>query len=173
MTSLRPAGIEDIPFIMGVERLPGNEDRVGRWPEAEHRAALASPDHAYFIGEDDAGRPVGFAIVQDRQDRNDNLMFRRLAVAIPGAGHGRRIFAATRDWVFRETTAHRLWLVVYRHNVNAHALYRSCGFVEEGVGREARLLSDGSRADAITMSILRREWVALQPRSAASGRLFH
>lgn len=169
MISLRPAGTEDIPFIMGVERLPGYEDRVGRWSEAEHTAALASPDHAYFIGENDAGCPVGFAMIQDQQDRNGNLMFRRLAVAVPGAGHGRRIFAAARDWVFRETTAHRLWLVVYRHNTVAHRLYLSCGFVEEGVAREARLLSDGSRADAITLSLLRREWEGLTASGSIPG----
>ena len=158
MTSLRPAGPADIPFIMAMERLPGNIDRVGRWPDAEHATALASPNYAYFIGLDEAGQPTGFTMIQDRQDVNGNLLFRRIAVARPGAGHGRQIFTATRDWVFRETHAHRLWLVVYRHNTVAHRLYRSCGFEEEGVAREARMLSDGSRVDAIMLSQLRREW---------------
>lgn len=161
MSQIRRATPADIPFIMQVERLPGYEDRVGRWEAAEHAAAMARPDHAYFIGEDEAGSPTGFAMVQDLRDKNGNVLFRRLAVSAPGAGHGRAVFTAVRDWVFRETAAHRLWLAVYRHNHRAHALYASCGFVEEGVGREARLLSDGSRVDTITMSLLRREWAGL------------
>lgn len=159
MSQIRRATPADIPFIMGVERLPGYEDRVGRWEAAEHAAAMAGPDHAYFIGEDEVGSPTGFAMVQDLRDKNGNVLFRRLAVSVPG--HGRSIFTAVRDWVFRETAAHRLWLAVYRHNHRAHALYAGCGFVEEGVGREARLLSDGSRVDTITMSLLRREWAGL------------
>ncbi|MCB8881969.1 GNAT family N-acetyltransferase [Acidisoma cellulosilytica] len=167
MTTLRPAARADIPFIMAVERRPGNDAFVNRWSDDAHQAALASPDNAYFIGEGDEGQPVGFAIVQDRQDANGNLYVLRLAVAVLGEGHGRQIFAATRDWVFRETTAHRLWLRVYRHNSTAYALYRSCGFVEEGVAREARLLPDGSRVDVVMMSQLRREWQSLQDAKAA------
>ncbi|MCB8875930.1 GNAT family N-acetyltransferase [Acidisoma silvae] len=159
MTSLRPATPADIPFIMAVERRPGNEDVVGRWSETEHAEAIGSPNYAYFIGEDDSGQPVGFSMIQDRQEKSGNLLFRRLAVSVPGGGHGRRIFTQTRDWVFQETQAHRLWLVVYRHNVTAQTLYFSCGFVQEGVAREARLLSDGSRSDALMLSQLRPEWM--------------
>jgi RimJ/RimL family protein N-acetyltransferase len=165
----RLATLADIPFIMECERRPGNEDRVGRWSETEHAAAMASPNHAYFVGLDEAAQPVGFAMLQDRQDKNGNLLFRRIAVTRPGGGHGRRLFQGATDWVFQETAAHRLWLVVYRHNETAHRLYRSCGFVEEGAAREARLLSDGSRADALTLSLLRREWVARAAPAAFPG----
>lgn len=158
MLTLRRAGPDDLPFIMATERRPGNQDFVGRWEEPEHRKAMASADYAYFIGQDGDGAPAGFAMIQDRQDPNGNLLLRRIAVATPGGGHGRLLFTATTDWVFRQTAAHRLWLLVYRHNRAARHLYQSAGFVEEGVAREARKLSDGSRVDAITMSMLRREW---------------
>lgn len=155
---MRRARPDDIPFIVATERLPGNEDRVGRWSAAEHEAAMASADHAYFIGLDSDGAPTGFTMLQDLRNAYDNILFRRIAVTRPGMGHGRRLFVATVDWVFRETAAHRLWLTVYRPNLTAHRLYRSAGFVEEGVAREARKLSDGSRVDAISMSLLRSEW---------------
>ncbi len=164
MASIRPATLADIPFIMAMERLPGNEELVGRWAEAEHAAALAGSNHAYFIGLDEQGEAMGFTMIQDLQDKNGNLMFRRIAVAAPGRGHGRSIFRATTDWVFQETAANRLWLIVYRHNETAHRLYSSCGFVEEGIAREARLISDGRRVDAFQLSLLRREWEALRGR---------
>jgi RimJ/RimL family protein N-acetyltransferase len=160
MTALRPATLEDIPFIMATEQLPGYEGRIGQWSDAEHRLAMARPDHAYFIGLEAAGAPIGFAMLQQLDDPHGNLLFRRIAVAQPGQGHGGALFRAVTDWVFRETSAHRLYLHVYPHNVVASRLYRSCGFVEEGAAREARLLGDGQRVDVMTMSLLRWEWKA-------------
>jgi hypothetical protein len=48
---LRPAVLDDLPFIMATERRPGYEGRVGRWTEAEHRTGLAASGTAYLIGE--------------------------------------------------------------------------------------------------------------------------
>jgi hypothetical protein len=39
----------DIPFIMATERLPGYEELVGRWSEAEHRAALSDDRYAISL----------------------------------------------------------------------------------------------------------------------------
>ena len=158
--TLRPATPADIPFLLATEHLPGYEDRIGQWSEAEHRVALASADHAYFVGLDAAGAPIGFAMLQQLDDPHGNLLFRRIAISQPGQGHGGRLFRGVTGWVFRETAAHRLYLHVYPHNLVASRLYRSCGFVEEGAEREARLLPDGRRVDVITMSLLRREWEA-------------
>jgi diamine N-acetyltransferase len=58
---------------------------------------------------------------------------------------------------FEEHDAHRLWLDVKPHNDRALALYRSAGFVEEGLLRDA--LYYGERFESlIVMSILRPEW---------------
>lgn len=169
MISLRPAGTEDIPFIMGVERLPGYEDRVGRWSEAEHTAALASPDHAYFIGENDAGCPVGFAMIQDRLEPHGNLHLRRIAVRQEGQGFGRRLLFDVIGWAFQATETHRFWLEVLQTNTRAQHLYRSSGFQQEGIAREGYRLRDGSRCDFYTMSILRREWEGLTASGSIPG----
>lgn len=157
----RPATSADIPFILETERLPGMLDHVGRWELAAHAEAMTRPDHAYFIGLDAAGAATGFAMLQELGDVHGNVLFRRIAMARRGQGHGTALFRAVRDWVFRETAAHRLYLHVYRHNAGAFRLYTAEGFVKEGVEREARLLSDGSRADVMTLGLLRREWDAV------------
>jgi hypothetical protein len=41
--TLRRADPSDIPFIMHTERIAGYEGLIGRWDEAQHRAALG--DH--------------------------------------------------------------------------------------------------------------------------------
>jgi diamine N-acetyltransferase len=59
---------------------------------------------------------------------------------------------------FDELGAHRLWLDVKPFNDRARALYRSEGFVEEGVLRGALLEPDGTFQDLVVMSLLRPEW---------------
>ena len=54
--------------------------------------------------------------------------------------------------------AHRRWLDVKPFNDRARALYRSEGFVEEGLLRDALREPDGSFQDLVIMSILRPEW---------------
>ena len=58
---------------------------------------------------------------------------------------------------FEEHGAHRLWLDVKPHNERARALYRSEGFVEEGVLRDALLTGDRFES-LLVMSLLRPEW---------------
>jgi RimJ/RimL family protein N-acetyltransferase len=53
-----------------------------------------------------------------------------------------------------------VWLTVAPHNERARHLYRSVGFQEEGVYREAHIGPDGRRFSPIVMSLLRPEWEA-------------
>ena len=157
---LRRAGLDDLAFIMATERLPGYEDKVGRWTEAEHRASFASPTDAYLIGETEDGEAVAFAIVQAIGSAHGNLYLKRIAVTQPGLGIGRNFLAVVTVWVFRETDAYRFWLEVLGDNARARHVYRAAGFIEEGAARSAYLLADGKRVDLVIMSVLRSEWSA-------------
>jgi hypothetical protein len=56
---------------------------------------------------EDGGAPTGrLHRPGHRQDRR-NVYLKRIAVTQPENGIGRRFFAATVDWGFRETEAHR------------------------------------------------------------------
>src|ERR1700751_4042607 len=76
-----------IPFVMATERTENFDQFVGRWDEAQHRAALADGRHVYFIGRDGGG-PVGFVIVRDWGSPERVTLIKRIAVARPGEGHG-------------------------------------------------------------------------------------
>jgi diamine N-acetyltransferase len=156
--TLRRGGLDDLPFFMATERLPGYQGKVGRWPEEEHRTALASPTQAYLIGLDEDRTQVAFAIIQAIGDAHGNAYLKRIAVTQPGQGVGRRFLAAATGWVFRETDAHRFWLEVLADNARARHVYQTSGFAEEGAARDAYLLADGTRVDLVVMSILRSEW---------------
>ena len=130
--TLRRGGLDDLPFFMATERRPGYQGQVGRWPEDEHRTALAAPSQAYLIGLDEDRAPVAFAIIQAIGDAHGNTYLKRIAVTQPGQGVGRCFLAAVTGWVFRETDAHRFWLEVLATNARARHVYRTSGFTEEG-----------------------------------------
>jgi ribosomal protein S18 acetylase RimI-like enzyme len=88
--SIIRADASAIPFVMATERTAGFDQLVGRWEEAQHRAALVDGRHAYFIGRDGA-EPIGFVIVRDWASPERVTLIKRIAVGRPGRGYGRRM----------------------------------------------------------------------------------
>ncbi|NIX75103.1 GNAT family N-acetyltransferase [Microvirga terricola] len=155
--TIRLAAPADIPFIMQTERGEGFGEFVGRWELAQHEAEFAKAGNAYLIGEKD-GSPNGFAILRDLDDPFGNVLLKRIAVREPGAGFGKAFLWLVMANAFGREKTHRLWLDVFVHNDRARHVYRSLGFREDGVLREAYAWPDGRRASQMLMSILRPEW---------------
>jgi RimJ/RimL family protein N-acetyltransferase len=158
--SLRRATEADLPRIMEIERLPGYEMVVGRSSAEFHARALVDPDYVYLVAVDDAGSIGGFAILRDLGNMMGNTCLKRIAVADPGKGAGRRLLRDVIAWVFTETATHRFWLDHIISNDRARRVYEACGLTREGVMREAYALPDGQRVDLALMSLLRTEWAA-------------
>src|SRR6266700_257519 len=66
-----------------------------------------------------------------------SIEFKRFVVAQTGRGLGRRLLAEILRIVFDEIGAHRFFLDVVEDNARTRHLYRSFGFSEEGILREA------------------------------------
>jgi ribosomal protein S18 acetylase RimI-like enzyme len=164
--ALRLARQSDLPFIMATERLPGFEQMVGRWSEAEHLATLARPNHAYLLGTNTAGECAAFAIIRDLDDAHGNLCLKRIAVTNPDRGFGSKFLSLVVDWAFSEIACHRLWLEVLVNNARARHVYSSHGFADEGLLRGAFKLPDDSRTDLVLMSLTRPEWIGLRGKHA-------
>lgn len=156
---VRHGELVDIGFIMETERLPGYAGLVGQWSEEAHEAEMACPDSQYLILERD-GEKLGFALLQDVDEPNGNVLLRRIAVKQPGLGAGTALLKAVGAWVFARPTPHRLYLHVHGRNARAIAVYDRAGFSRDGVEREGHLNADGTREDNYFMSILRHEWEA-------------
>lgn len=157
MSLIRTATEADIPFIMETERMPGFEWVVSRSDEASHRREMGQAATSYLIGERD-GVPFGFAILQNLDDPFGNVLLKRIVIQEPGRGLGRLLLRAVLAATFERPEPFRIWLTVAPHNERARHLYRSLGFEEEGVMREAYVNPVGQRVSSIMMSILRREW---------------
>jgi diamine N-acetyltransferase len=158
MISLTRGTPDDITLVMSAERQPDYEWSVGRWTEAQHRGALASPDCIYLIGGRTGEAPQGFAILRELDQPYGNVCLKRIAVLEAGRGFGQAFMEAVMDWVFTQTQTHRFWLDVIEQNVRGRHVYTKLGFVEEGRKRDAHILPNGTRTSYRLMSILRPEW---------------
>jgi RimJ/RimL family protein N-acetyltransferase len=145
-----------IPFIMATERIAGFDSLVGRWDEAQHRAALGDSRYAYFVGLKGT-TPIGFAIVRDWAASDRVTLVKRIAVSSPGGGHGRALLAKIVDTVFEQTEAWRLWLGVFPDNLRARRAYEAVGFQAEGVARSNAFFG-GIYRDELMMALLRPDW---------------
>jgi ribosomal protein S18 acetylase RimI-like enzyme len=166
---LRPATAEDIPGIVALERLPESAQFVGQWSEERHRATFAGSDARYFVCDAEiAGSEAGaiehgelklraFAILRGLAETSGAIELKRLVVHPPGRGFGRQILAELLHIAFEGFHAHRLFLDVFEDNARARHLYKSLGFEEEGVMREAAL-RNGEYCSLYLISMLDREW---------------
>ena len=155
---LRPASIEDLPFILGLEQKFRELRLLGGNDLATHQRQLSNPDCSYWIVEAES-RPAGFVILRDIHSKDRNVELQRIAVAEPGRGLGSEVLRAVMDKAFDEFNAHRLWLDTYSDNARAQHVYRSAGFSVEGVMRECKKWGDEYRS-LVLMSILEPEYRA-------------
>ncbi|WP_324036039.1 GNAT family N-acetyltransferase [Aeromonas caviae] len=154
---IRMAGVEDAAVL---DRFFGQLDRETRFMlyeagerpsdiEGQRRrleAMAAAPNQAMWLLEL-AGEVQGFAALL-----GGGLVVMGLRSRARGQGWGERLLR-TLIAAARELGIHRLELGVMAHNEVAHALYRKCGFVEEGVRRQAYRLDEGY-VDEISMGLL-------------------
>jgi diamine N-acetyltransferase len=152
---LRPTREDDLEYVVAAEAHPDNAPFLAPSPLDVHLGFLRDPRLRHLIAEA-GGQRVGFVLLQLHPESRA-VELRRLAVTEKGHGYGRAALRLVMAQAFEEHDAHRLWLDVKPHNERALALYRSAGFVEEGLLRDA--LYYGERFESlIVMSILRPEW---------------
>lgn len=154
--ALRPTTEFDLDWVVRTEHAPENEELITRWPRAAHSAALRNPGMRHLVIDDGSGNRLGYAILSRIDDNDPNIELLRIVVAEPGRGVGRTALRLVREMVFGELGAHRLWLDVVPTNERARALYRSAGFVEEGLMREAAR-RPGGYVSLVLMSMLEQE----------------
>jgi RimJ/RimL family protein N-acetyltransferase len=154
---LRRATLDDIPAILALERTPMAREFVGQWSEERHRTTLSGGDAHYYVSETEWGEVQAYAILRGIQETSRAIELKRIVVAVPERGLGRRVLKELVRIAFRELNAHRLFLDVYDDNARARHLYESLGFQYEGVMREAAQ-RDGHWCNLRLMSILESEY---------------
>lgn len=155
---LRNTREDDLDFVVDCEQEPDNAQYVGQWTKEQHRNALFQKDILYLIVEEKAAnKPVGYVIIAGLTNLNRNIEFRRVVISDKGKGFGTETLKFVKKIAFEHLDAHRLWLDVRFNNHRAQHLYKSQGFIEEGILREC-ILYNGNYESLIVMSILKSEY---------------
>jgi diaminopimelate decarboxylase len=167
--TIRPARRGDLHALVDHLRVVGADERSWRadpatmTPVAVRRSLRRTwtPDQAVVLALD--GREVvgSLGIAREAQPASRHVATFELAIA-PGArrrGIGAALVARAFDWA-REFDVEKLLLSVYPSNTPAIALYRRCGFIEEG-----RLARHSRRSYGDEDEILMAAWVDGKERS--------
>lgn len=155
---LKPTTLCDLDFVLAAEQHRDNSLFIRQWSAIQHREAIENPDIGHFLvaGIGDC-KPVGHVILVGLKNPDLALELRRVVITQKGHGYGRQTIRMIKAYAFEELIFHRLWLDVMLYNKRAFKLYKSEGFVEEGVHREA--VRQGNRyIDVRVMSVLRGEY---------------
>jgi diamine N-acetyltransferase len=119
---LRLATPDDIPAILALERATAAREFVGRWSEERHHATLTGGDALYYVSETDWGEVQAYAILRGVQEDSRAIELKRIVVAVPERGLGRKILTELTRIVFRELGAHRFFLDVFEDNARSPSL---------------------------------------------------
>jgi diamine N-acetyltransferase len=153
---LRQTTPDDLEFVMAAEADPEASSYVTVDSREQHEATIADPNQEHLIVSEGA-EPLGHIVLRGLEDRHRVIEVRRIVIAEKGRGVGPVALRLAVDRCFREHGAHRVWLDVIPHNERALRVYRSLGFVHEGVLRDAQIVNGVHESLAI-MSILEDEW---------------
>ena len=156
---LRKTEKKDIDFVLEAERHSENSQFIGQWDRVQHLFSLEDQNIGHFILERMSdGKSVGYIIVAGFAGGDESIEFRRLVVTEKGNGYGKDALQLVKQTAFHEWKAHRLWLDVRSHNKRAINLYKTSGFVEEGLLRDCVKVDDHFES-LIVLSVLKPEYL--------------
>lgn len=136
--SVRSTSEADLDTILAMERSDDNTPFIRQWPREKHLQAISDKNIGHFViqaADDD--RIIGYIILIELENPDRAVEFKRIVINEKGNGYGRAAVRFIKKYVFEELGFHRLWLEVLENNNRAYQLYKSEGFVDEGVHRES------------------------------------
>jgi RimJ/RimL family protein N-acetyltransferase len=141
-TALTPGLLASRPGEIPVERF---EEKI-----------LALLDHGRYVVAELDGAPVGHALLEPLGSLAATAHVFSLTIVVHpghlGRGIGSALMRDLLDWATRDDRVGKIELRVRSTNARAIALYKRCGFVEEGCFRRRLKMADGSFLDDVSMA---------------------
>ncbi len=157
MLHFEPTDKTDFPTLIEWENDPENKDFVFQYSMVEHQKVIDSNDQLHLKAIDNQGVMIGFIILRGLQNPNLSVELKRILIHEKGKNYGKLTLQVLQNLVFKKLNKHRLWLDVFTDNPRAQHVYKSVGFVEEGIKREC-IKSGKNFRSLIIMSILRQDF---------------
>lgn len=164
---LDPLELEDLPLLQGWV----NDPEVHQFLAA-YRPMNAIREREWLegLGKNEQEFVFGIALRQEEQligccglhrvnlpNRSAHVGILLGEVSTWGHGYGTEAMNLLLGYGFNTLNLIRVELRVYANNPRAIRCYEKCGFVQEGVLREARFWN-GNYLNVLVMGLLRREW---------------
>lgn len=113
----------------------------------------------YYIIQDDVSKNrIGYFRLSNYSKENKNIYIGAdIAPEYRGKGYAKPAYIQFMDLIFQYYDLNKISLEVLHTNVVAINLYKSLGFIQEGIKRE-EILKNGVWIDSIIMSILKSEF---------------
>ena len=128
---LRKACILDSEFIESTELLPDNSPWVGNWSLSWRIEKFGDSDFLQTVIETNAGKPVGFIIFRDMQNKSEQIELKRIAVVEKGKGYGKESLYLAQKLAFEIFKTKKLYLHTKAENIKAQEIYKYTGFTAE------------------------------------------
>jgi diamine N-acetyltransferase len=166
--ALRPIERKDLPDIRAWKNDPivrrwvmdgtriFSDEEIERW--LDRAEAALDRDRRWIVEE--SGRPLGFVGIYQIDPVSRHAEF---GIMLGPEGRGRGVGkVATKlalEEAFSVLNLHRLYLHVLADHQAAQALYRQCGFREEGVLKDHNF-KEGQYVDVVIMGLLASDYLA-------------
>nr|WP_262916810.1 GNAT family N-acetyltransferase [Aestuariivivens insulae] len=109
-----------------------NNQFVQQYSFAEHKEVLEKESHL-SVFESKSNLLIGFVILAGVFSSDKIIEFRRIVISKKGFGYGKETVQLVKKICFEDYKANKIWLDVYTNNERAIKLYKSMGFIEEGL----------------------------------------
>ncbi|MDP4092867.1 MAG: GNAT family protein [Bacillota bacterium] len=153
----RKTDAEDLDFVLDAENAGENRLFINQWSREKHVSALEDSNVLHMVICDVDNKRVGYNILIGINNPSGELTMQRFVITEKGKGYGREALGLIKKIAFEKLGMHRLQLQVREYNERAKKLYKSEGFVEEGIMRESAFV-DGAFKSSIMMSLLEQEY---------------
>ena len=117
----------ELPDIVAMERGRAFEGLIAPYAPERHQRELADPAVCYQTIRLADDSLAGFAILR-LDDDGESVELRRIVVARPGQGTGRRALGLIERLCRERFGRRRIWLDVFAHNERARHVYSACGY---------------------------------------------
>jgi diamine N-acetyltransferase len=151
---------EDLCKVMEMEQVYDEQGRkyVHSWPRERHLQVINSEEWMHItVKRKSSADIIGYVLLEGIRSEHGTIELTRIVIKEKGKGYGRESLRMIKRLCFEKLGCHRLWLDVYEYNKRAIELYKSEGFLHEGIIRECKKYDDNYYSMHI-MSILENEY---------------
>lgn len=142
--TLRPTTETDLDYVMKMERDPENAPFIRQWSIHQHQSSILDDNMAHLMVQKTSdNQTIGYVILVGLKNPDQSTEFKRIVINDKNEGYGRELVQLVKKIAFENFGAHRLWLEVMEHNDRAIQLYKSEGFISEGLHRSVQPYQSG------------------------------